>query len=154
MKTEYPSDLSDKQWEIIAPFIPSAKTGGRPRTTDLREVCNGIYYHLKTGCQWEYLPKDFPPYSTVYRYYRQWQKKGVWEEINQKLRELVREKEKKNRQSTVAIADSQSVKTTEKSGCNRAEVSSACVAPSRGMCTVLTEENKLKDVKDNYWLIA
>ncbi len=138
MKTEYPSNLSDKQWEIIAPFIPPAKTGGRPRTTDMREVCNAIYYHLKTGCQWEYLPKEFPPHSTVYNYYRQWQKKGVWEEINQKLRELVREKEGRNPKSTVVIADSQSVKTTEK----------------RGMFTDLTGEKKLKDVKDNYWLIA
>lgn len=138
MKTEYPSNLSDKQWEIIAPLIPPAKTGGRPRTTDMREICNAIYYHLKTGCQWEYLPKDFPPHSTVYNYYRTWQKKGVWEEINQKLRELVREKEGKEKQSTIAIADSQSVKTTEK----------------RGMCTVLMGEKRLKGEKGNYWLIA
>jgi putative transposase len=138
MKTEYPSNLSDQQWEIIAPLIPPPKTGGRPRTTDMREICNAIYYHLKTGCQWEYLPKDFPPHSTVYNYYRKWQKKGVWEEINQKLRELVREKEGKEKQSTIAIADSQSVKTTEK----------------RGMCTVLMEEKRLKDEKGNYWLIA
>ncbi len=138
MKTEYPSNLSDKQWEIIAPFIPPPKTGGRPRTTDMREVCNAIYYHLKTGCQWEYLPKDFPPHATVYHYYRKWQKKGVWEEMNHQLRELVREKEKRNKQSTVAIADSQSVKTTEK----------------RGEFTGLTEAKKLKDEKDNYWLIA
>lgn len=116
MKNSYRSDLSDEEWKIIASMLPSAKPGGRPRTTDLRQVCNGIYYHLKTGCQWEYLPGNFPPASTVYSYYRRWQRKGVWETINQKMRELVREKENKSRQSTVAIADSQSVKTTEKKG--------------------------------------
>lgn len=116
MKSSYPSDLSDREWKIIAPMLPTAKIGGRPRSTDMRQVCNGIYYHLKTGCQWEYLPRDFPPASTVYSYYRKWQKKGTWETINQKMRELVREKENKSRQSTVAIADSQSVKTTEKKG--------------------------------------
>ena len=116
MKSSYPSDLSDEEWKIIAPMLPPAKPGGRPRSTDMRQVCNGIYYHLKTGCQWEYLPRNFPPGSTVYSYYRKWQKKGTWETINQKMRELVREKENKSRQSTVAIADSQSVKTTEKKG--------------------------------------
>lgn len=116
MKSSYPSDLSDEEWDMIAPLLPPAKPGGRPRTTDMRKVCDGIYYHLKTGCQWEYLPQNFPPASTVYSYYRRWQRKRVWETINQKLRELVREKENKSRQSTIAIADSQSVKTTEKKG--------------------------------------
>lgn len=69
MKIGYPSDLSDREWEIISPLLPPAKSGGRPRTTDLRKVCDGIYYHLKTGCQWEDLPQNFPPPSTVYSYY-------------------------------------------------------------------------------------
>ncbi len=116
MKSSYPSDLSDEESKIIAPMLPPAKPGGRPRTTGIRQVCDEIYYHLKTGCQWEYLPQNFPPASTVYSYYRRWQKKGIWETINQKMRELVKEKEHKSRQSTVAIADSQSVKTTKKKG--------------------------------------
>ncbi|MDJ1183592.1 transposase, partial [Roseofilum casamattae] len=92
----YPSNLTDQQWEIIRPLIPDAKTGGRPRTTDMRAICDGIFYHLKTGCQWAYLPKEFPPYSTVYKYYRQWQKKRVWTQINEKLRCQVRLQENKS----------------------------------------------------------
>ena len=65
MKSSYPSNLSDEEWKIISSMLPSPKPGGRPRSTDMRQVCNGIYYHLKTGCQWEYLPRNFPPASTV-----------------------------------------------------------------------------------------
>ena len=82
MKSIYPSNLTEQQWEIIRPLIPNAKSGGRPRTTDMRSICNAIFYYLKTECQWAYLPKEFPPYSTVYKYYRQWEKKGVWSQIN------------------------------------------------------------------------
>lgn len=117
----YSTDLSDSEWTILAPLIPPAKSGGHPRTTDMREVCNAIYYHLKTGCQWDMLPGDFPPSSTVYSYYRKWQKQGIWEELNHALREKVREKVGKSTQPTAIAADSQSVKTTEK----------------RGMCTAL-----------------
>lgn len=130
----YPSDLSEAEWELLAPLIPPAKYGGHPRTTDIRQVCNAIYYHLKTGCQWRYLPKNFPPPSTVYYYYRKWVKKGVWQQINQTLREMVRTQSGKSPQSTVIIADSQSVETTEK----------------RGMSMVLMEEKKSKVEKDNY----
>nr|ADN14557.1 Transposase and inactivated derivatives-like protein [Gloeothece verrucosa PCC 7822]ADN15686.1 Transposase and inactivated derivatives-like protein [Gloeothece verrucosa PCC 7822]ADN16585.1 Transposase and inactivated derivatives-like protein [Gloeothece verrucosa PCC 7822]ADN16607.1 Transposase and inactivated derivatives-like protein [Gloeothece verrucosa PCC 7822]ADN18401.1 Transposase and inactivated derivatives-like protein [Gloeothece verrucosa PCC 7822] len=112
----YPSDLSDAEWELLAPLIPAAKSGGHPRTTDIRQVCNAIYYHLKTGCQWRYLPKNFPPPSTVYSYYRKWVKKGVWEKINHTLRQMVRQQVGKSPQSSVIIADSQSVETTEKKG--------------------------------------
>ena len=117
----YSSDLSDLEWEILAPLIPPAKSGGHPRTTDMREVCNAIYYHLKTGCQWDMLPGDFPPSSTVYNYYRKWQKRGIWEELNHTLRDRLREKIGRSAQPSAIAADSQSVKTTEK----------------RGMCTAL-----------------
>ena len=116
VKRTYPTDLSDAEWEILSQLIPPAKKGGHPRITSMREVCNGIYYHLKTGCAWQFLPRDFPPPSTVYNYYRKWQKKGVWEKMNQQLREKVRLASGKDKQCTVAIADSQSVKTTEKRG--------------------------------------
>ncbi len=82
----YSTDLSDSEWAILAPLIPPAKHGGQERTTDMREVCNAIYYHLKTGCQWDMLPGDFPPSATVYSYYRKWQKRGIWEKMNHTLR--------------------------------------------------------------------
>lgn len=113
-KPRYSSDLSDDEWAILAPLIPPAKPGGHPRTTDMRAVCNAIYYHLKSGCQWEMLPKDFPPSSTVYAYYRKWQRRGVWEQLNHKLRDQVRTQLGKSPQPTAIAADSQSVKTTEK----------------------------------------
>jgi putative transposase len=112
----YKSDLTDKEWQIIKPLIPPPKPGGHPRTVDMREVVNAIFYLLRTGCSWEMLPHEFPPYSTVYYYFRRWQKHGIWEQINQVLREQVRMKQGKSSQTTAAIADSQSVKTTEKKG--------------------------------------
>jgi putative transposase len=96
----YSTDLSDSEWAILAPLIPPAKSGGHPRTTDMREVCNAIYYHLKTGCQWDMLPGDFPPSSTVYSYYRKWQKYGIWEELNHTLRDKLREKLGRSTQPT------------------------------------------------------
>jgi putative transposase len=81
-KKSYPSDLTDAEWELLAPLIPPPKTGGNPRTTAMRGVCDAIYYQLKTGCQWGYLPGDFPPPSTVYSYYRKWMKNGIWQALN------------------------------------------------------------------------
>ncbi|MDF5708097.1 MAG: IS5 family transposase [Nostoc sp. S4] len=112
----YSTDLSDSEWAILAPLIPAAKSGGHPRTTDMREVCNAIYYHLKTGCQWDMLPGDFPASSTVYSYYRKWHKQGIWQELNHTLRNQVREKMGRSVQPTAIAADTQSVKTTEKRG--------------------------------------
>ena len=115
-RKSYPKDLTDMEWDILAPLIPPAKSGGHPRTTDMRAVCNAIYYHLKTGCQWDMLPGDFPPSSTVYSYYRKWQRRGIWEELNHTLRDQVREKLGSSTQPSALAADSQSVKTTEKRG--------------------------------------
>ena len=112
----YKSDLTNEEWQIIEPLIPSVKPGGHPRTVDMREVVNAIFYLLKTGCAWEMLPHDFPPYSTVYYYFRRWQRQGLWEQMNQALREQVRMEQGKSPQATAAIVDSQSVKTTEKKG--------------------------------------
>ncbi|WP_442948297.1 IS5 family transposase [Nostoc sp.] len=110
----YSTDLSDSEWAILAPLIPPAKYGGHPRTTDMREVCNAIYYHLKTGCQLDMLPGEFPPSSTVYNYYRKWQKREIWEQMNHTLRDQVRQKIGKSTQPTAIAADSQSIKTAEK----------------------------------------
>ena len=78
----YKSDLTDEEWQIIEPLVPPAKSGGHPRTVDMREILNGIFYVLRTGCHWQMMPHDLPPYSTVYYYFRRWVKKGVWQEIN------------------------------------------------------------------------
>lgn len=112
----YPSDLSDGEWEQIAPLIPSARTGGRPRTTDMREAVNGLLYLLRTGCQWRYLPKDFPPRSTIYNIFRQWQRDGDWDRIHHALLVKLREQMGREASPSAGIIDSQSVKSAEKGG--------------------------------------
>ncbi len=82
----YKSDISDDEWSIIEPLIPAAKKGGHPRTVKMREIINGIFYVVKTGCSWEMLPHDLPPSSTVYYYFRRFERKGVWQEMNRQLR--------------------------------------------------------------------
>jgi putative transposase len=74
----YPSDLTDSEWDVIAPLLPQAKAGGRPRTTSLRQILNAVNYISRGGCAWRMLPKDFPPYQTVYDYFRSWRNDGTW----------------------------------------------------------------------------
>ena len=112
----YPSDLSDAEWQIIKPLIPPAKPGGRPRKTDIREVLNGIFYELRSGCAWRMLPHDLPPCKTVYHYFRQWKGDGTWERMNQTLRIRLRMADGREAEPSAAIMDSQSVKTTDVKG--------------------------------------
>src|ERR1700729_380376 len=107
----YPSDVTDAQWALIKPLIP-VYPGGRPRTTDTRDVLDGVLYILRTGCQWRYLPKDFPPKSTVWRYFDEWRHNGTWDAIHDLLRKKVRTQEKPYAPRTTASVDSQSVDTT------------------------------------------
>ena len=108
MRTQrYPSDLTDEQWAVVESFIP-IYPGGRPRTTAMRDVVDAILYLLRTGCQWRYLPKDFPPKSTVWGYFDQWRHNGTLETLHDALRDQVRLQERPRPRSTASL-DSQSV---------------------------------------------
>jgi transposase len=89
-KAVYPSDVTDRQWEIIAPLFPAAKAGGRPRTVDLRQVVNGILYINRGGCAWRMLPKEYGSWETVYGYFWRFRRDGIWQCSHDSLREKVR----------------------------------------------------------------
>jgi putative transposase len=107
----YPSDVTDEHWVLIEPHIP-VYPGGRPRKTDTRDVLDAIFYILRTGCQWRYLPVDFPPKSTAWRYFDEWRHNGTLDTIHDTLRRKVRTSEKPYQPRTTASVDSQSVDTT------------------------------------------
>jgi putative transposase len=112
MRTQsYPSDVTDAQWSLIEPHLP-VYPGGRPRKTNLRDVVDAVFYLLRTGCQWRYLPKDFPPKSTVWRYFDEWRHNGTLDTIHDLLRKKVRTAEKPYSPRTTASVDSQSVDTS------------------------------------------
>jgi putative transposase len=108
--TDYPSDLTDAQFARIAPLLPAAKPGGRPRTVSLHGVLNAILYVNRTGCQWRALPRDYGPWSTAHDYSRKWRAAGVWQKVNDALRERVRKKAGRKKTPKAAALDSQSAK--------------------------------------------
>jgi transposase len=115
-RARYPTDLTDRQWRRLEPHVPPPKPGGRPRSADMREVVNAILYVLRNGIVWRALPHDFPPWKTVYHYFRRWRLDGTWDAIHAALREEVRSADGREATPSGAVLDSQSVKTTEKGG--------------------------------------
>jgi putative transposase len=115
-RNPYPSDLTDMQWDNIEHLFPPAEPGGRPRKYHTRELVNAIMYVVRTGIQWRAMPHDFPPWESVYGYYRRWSQAGLWKEIHDGLTATVRQCDGRNEQPSAAILDSQSVKTTEQGG--------------------------------------
>src|ERR1700674_882579 len=112
----YASDVSDAEWAQIEALLPVPKRLGRPRTTQMRQVVNAMLYLLTTGCQWRLLPKEFPPFSTVQRFFYRWRDAGLWQTINHFLVMRTREAAGHEASPTAGVLDSQSVKTTEAAG--------------------------------------
>ena len=112
----YPSDLTDAEWTFLEPLVPPPKPGGRPPSWNRRSLLNAIFYLVRGGCAWRMLPRDYPPWQTVYRYFRAWREDGVWDSVNAALREQVRVAAGRHSTPSAAIMDSQSSKTTEKGG--------------------------------------
>ena len=136
-RTAYPSDLTEAQWKLIAPLLPAAQSGpqgGRPRTVNLREVLNGIFYFLKGCGGWRYLPHDLPPWGTVHYYYRQWRRDGTWQQVHDTLREQVRHAAERERSPSAAVLDSQSVPTSKKGGLG-ATTTARRSKDASGMCS-------------------
>jgi putative transposase len=116
VRKPYPSDLTDAQWQALRPLLPPPKPGGRPRTVDLREVLNTLFYQARSGCQWDMLPHDLLPKSTAWDYFAAWRDDGTWQELLDALRRLLRQARGKEETPSAAVIDTQSVKATEVGG--------------------------------------
>lgn len=109
----YPSDLTDGEFKFLKKCLPKQNKRGRKRVHAWREILNGIFYLLRSGCAWRYLPKCFPPWKIVYHYFREWRRQGFWQQLNKKLRRLLRKRDGRHAQASAGCLDSQSVKTCE-----------------------------------------
>jgi putative transposase len=115
----YPSDLTDEEWELLEPHLPAPKRRGRPRLHSPREILDAVFYLLKSGCQWRMLPRDFPPWKTVFHYFRRWRMDGTWEKLNRALRRRLRGYLGRDPEPSAGIVDAQSVKSTGVGGQER-----------------------------------
>src|SRR5512146_2285245 len=111
MSKAYPSNLTRAQFDYLNDLIPEAKSGGRPRSVDPWDVLNAMFYILVEGVRWRALPGDFPPWQTVYTYFRNWRNDGTWVQIHDRLRDWVRIEAQRHPHPSEASIDSQSVKT-------------------------------------------
>lgn len=138
MRAQYPDDLQDEEWKLVEPILEGNRksAAGRKFIHSKRELLNAMLYVLRTGCSWRHLPHDFPPWKSVYSQFLRWCKSGLFEELNRRLVKQARLRCGRNAEPTGSIADSQSVKTTEK-----------------GASEVLTEGRKSKEENVIYWLI-
>jgi transposase len=118
-RKRYPTDLSDAQWEKLAPLIPETSPNATCETIPRRELVNGVLYVLRTGCAWRHMPHDLPNGKTVYHYFRQWKLQGVWEQAMTALRKQTRQELKREEEPSAAIIDSQSIKTSFVRGSER-----------------------------------
>ena len=112
MRKPYPTDLSDAERNCLEPHLPVPKATGRPRIHNRREILDAVFYVLRRGCPWRLLPHDFPPWKTVFHYFRAWRIDGTWERVNRAIRERLRARLKRNPEPSAGILDSQSAKTT------------------------------------------
>ncbi len=115
-RASYPTDLTDAEWHCIAPHLPGENLRGRPREHPAREILDAIFYVIRGGCAWRLLPHAFPPWGTVYYWFRRWRLDGLWQRILVALRRATREKEGRDPEPSAAIVDSQSVRVAEESG--------------------------------------
>src|SRR4051812_23992934 len=112
----YDTDLTDPEWEHLKLLVPLAKPGGRPHKHSRREILNGIFYTVRSGCAWKLLPHDLPPWRTVYHYFWSWRRNGTWQKIHDSIRGSVREAAGRHPEPSGAVVDSQSVQSTEQGG--------------------------------------
>ncbi len=111
-RNAYPSDLTDEQWELVEPLLPAISSEAAYHVHSRREIVNAILYVLRSGCPWRMLPHEFAAWGTVYHYFRQWQREGVWDKLLHTLRKEVRTKQGRTAEPSAAVIDSQSIKTS------------------------------------------